>query len=108
MYLVLYNFDFVPSIFMQCLPDLQQFLSISVEREGNTQPPLLIQKDGWDSVTNLTALSTSGSKVEDIGHSRAGVGAHLDTELYRKLRTKYWYFSKFFVLSGFESNFHFW
>ena len=69
LYLVLYNFDFVPSPFMQCFSWLQQFLSISVEREGNTEPAPVIQEDGRHSVTNLTALSTRGGKVEDVGHS---------------------------------------
>ena len=93
---------------MQCLSRLQQFLSISVEREGNREPAPVIQEDGRHTVSHLTALSTRGGKVEDVGHSWAGVGAHLNAELYRKLRTKYWYFSQFFVLSGFESDSYVW
>ena len=109
MYLVLYNFNFVPIIFHHFSIELQHFLSISEEREGNKQPAPVVQEDGWDSVTNFTALLPSRSEVEDIGYiSWAGEGVHLDSELYGKLRTKYWNFSNPFVVSDFEIDFHIW
>ena len=69
MYLVLHNFDFVPSPFIQCFSDLQDLLSIPMQREGHREPAPVIQEDGGDPVPHLTALSSSGGEVEDVGQS---------------------------------------